>query len=157
GGLGEGSHRATGEFAADLREEGLARVEGEVDSERVDGDALGSRGPEVHLDTGAGAMEEGDVLEGVEIEVAAELAIDHAEDVLVEGGREPLSVVVGPMEGRVVFHEIHAEHEHVPGTERRAQTTQEGDGFVGGEVADGSSEKEVETTFSSGDGAEVTI
>ena len=42
----------------------------------------------------------GDVLEGVEVEVGAELAVEHAEDVLVELGGDAGGVVVGGLEQR---------------------------------------------------------
>ena len=47
-----------------------------------------------------GGVEEGTVLEGLDIEVRIELAVEHVEHVLVELGRDPGSVVVGGLQPR---------------------------------------------------------
>ena len=56
----------------------------------------------------------GDVLEGVEVEVGAELAVEHREHVLVELGGDAAGVVVGGLEPRSVLDQVGAEQEAGP-------------------------------------------
>src|SRR5262245_6723179 len=78
-----------------LRVNRLPLVEGELDSESVDPDALGDAADEVHLDAAVRLVVEGAVIERCEIEVAAELAVDPSEEVAIEGGGDAEGVIVG--------------------------------------------------------------
>ena len=78
--------RLTRELRADLGAQLLARREGDVEAERADVHVHPPLGAQAHLDPLALAVEEGDVLEGVDVEVGVELAVDDAQDVAVELG-----------------------------------------------------------------------
>ena len=68
---------------------------------------------QAHLDPRVLGVVEGDVLEGVEVEVGAELAVEHAEHVLVELGRDAGGVVVGGLERVAVLDQVGAEQQAV--------------------------------------------
>ena len=55
------------------------------------------------------------MLEGVEVEVGAELAVEDREHVLVELGGDALGVVVGGLEAAAVLDQVGAEQEVVAG------------------------------------------
>ena len=83
----------------------------------------------------------GDVLEGVEVEVGAELAVEHLEHVLVELGGDPGGVVVGGLEPGAVLDQVGAEQELVAGAEQRRDPLEEGLALARVEVADGAAEE----------------
>ena len=87
-------------------------------------------GAQAHLDPLALAVEEGDVLEGVDVEVGVELAVDDAQDVAVELGRHAGAVVVGGLEHRRVLDQVGAQQQMV---DARAQ--QLGDARAGSAAA----------------------
>ena len=70
-------------------------------------------GAQAHLDPLALAVEEGDVLEGVDVEVGVELAVDDAQHVAVELGRDAGAVVVGGLEHRGVLDQVGAQQQVV--------------------------------------------
>ena len=72
-----------------------------------------------HLDPLVVGVAPGDVVEGVGIEVGAELAVEHAQHVAVELGGHAGGVVVGGDEPVDVLHEVGAEEERVAGLEGR--------------------------------------
>ena len=86
-------------------------------------------------------IEEGDVVERLRVEVRAELAVDHREDVAVERGRHPGRVVVGGFEDSDVLDEVRPEQEVVVGPERRGEVAQEGAARARQEVADRAAEE----------------
>ena len=61
-------------------------------------DELLRQRPQADVDPLVVGVPEGDVLEGVEIEVGVELAVEDVEDVLVELGGDARGVVVGGLE-----------------------------------------------------------
>ena len=83
----------------------------------------------------------GDVLEGVEVEVGAELAVEDLEHVLVELGGDALGVVVGGLEADPVLDQVGAEQEVVAGEHQRRDPAHEGAPLVGVEVADRAAEE----------------
>ena len=86
---------------------------------------LRARRAQPHLDPLAFGVEHRDVLERVDVEVGVELAVHHAQHVLVELGRDALRVVVRGLEPGDVLHEVGAEQEVVVGTEHRRDVAQE--------------------------------
>ena len=84
---------------------------------------------------------EGDVLERVEVEVGAELAVEDAEHVLVELGGDPGRVVVGGLQRRAVLDQVRAEQEVVVGPEQVRHPRQEAGALGGLEVADRAAEE----------------
>ena len=82
------------------RSRSLARREVTVVCAAVIGDGLRDPADEVHLDALLGRVPDGEVIEGGEIEVAAELAIDADEQVLVERGGDAERIVVGELQRR---------------------------------------------------------
>ena len=83
----------------------------------------------------------GDVLEGVEVEVGAELAVEDGEDVLVELGGDAGGVVVGGLEAGAVLDQVGAEQEVVAGAEQRRDPLEEGVALARVEVADRAAEE----------------
>ena len=61
-------------------------------------DVLRRRRAQAHLDPLALAVEERDVLEGVDVEVGVELAVEHVQDVEVELRGDAGAVVVGGLD-----------------------------------------------------------
>jgi hypothetical protein len=66
---------------------------------------------QAHLDPLALAIEERNVLEGVDVEVGVELAVDHAQDVAIELGGHAGGVVVGGLDDRRVLDQVGAEQQ----------------------------------------------
>src|SRR5262245_26388426 len=81
------------------------------------------------------------MLERVEVEVRAELAVEHAEDVAVERGGHACTVVVGGDQTATVLHEIGAEQEPVVVLERGVEVEQEPAALRRCQVADGAPEE----------------
>ena len=104
------------------------------------------------------AVVAGDVLEGVEVEVGAELAVEDLEHVLVELGGDPLGVVVGGLEAGRVLDQVGAEQEVVAGEHQRRDPAHEGAALVGVEVADRAAEEGDQAPFAGvGDALEVVL
>src|SRR5690606_28913561 len=91
----------------------------------ADRDALALAAHEMHLDAAAVLVEDGAVLEAVEIEIAAKLAVDAAQEVEVEGGGDAVGVVIGGAQHVAVLHEIDADDHARAGPENAAGVTQE--------------------------------
>jgi hypothetical protein len=83
------------------------------------------------------AVEEGDVVEALGLEVGAELAVDDAQDVAVEGGRDAGGVVVRGLDAARVLDEVDAEQQRAVRPEQAADAAQEPAPGSGPEVADG--------------------
>ena len=81
---------------------------------------------QAHLDPLALAVEERDVLEGVDVEVGAELAVDDVQDVAVELGGDARRVVVGGLEHRRVLDEVGAQQEVVVARAQQARARRAG-------------------------------
>ncbi len=79
-------------------------------------DELLRKRPQAHVDPLVLGIPERDVLEAVEIEVGAELTVEHREDVLVERRRDSGGVVVGRLHGRLILDQIGAQGSGRPGT-----------------------------------------
>src|SRR5262249_52285493 len=97
-----------------LSMDGLSLSEGE----RVAADVYALRAPadQMHLNAPLGLVVERAVPECREIEIAAELAVDAAEQVEVEAGGDAERVVVRRLENVLRFLEIRAEEEGVAGS-----------------------------------------
>ena len=137
----DGLEPLAGELGRDLGPHLLAGGEGDLQVEAVDRDLLvGERAQaDVHpLRLGVVA---GDVLEGVEVEVGAELAVEHLEHVLVELGGDAGGVVVGGLEPVAVLDQVGAEQELVAGPQQRRDPLEEGLARARVEVADGAAEE----------------
>ncbi len=151
------STRAAGELGADLGAHLLARVELHVELERAHAHGLRARRTQPHLDPFVFGVEHRDVIERVDVEVGAELAVHHAQHVLVELGGDALRVVVRGHRARptsltrsVPSRKIVVGAEHrrdvVRGTTARA---------VGQQVADRAAEEHDEPATAARDRVEV--
>ena len=123
------------ELRADLRAQLLARGELDVQPQGAHAHAHPPAGAQAHLDPLALAVEEGDVLEGADVEVRIELAVDHAQQVAVELRRHARAVVVGGLEHRGVLDEVGAQQEPVV---TGAQQPRDRDAAAGGASRAGS-------------------
>src|SRR5262249_56409337 len=74
-------------------------------------DVLRRQAFEVHLDAMLRAVVERLVAEAVEIEIGAELAVDAAQQVEIEGGGDAGRIVIGGLEHPLVLDEIDADDE----------------------------------------------
>ena len=113
----------------------------DVEVERLDAHVLRRERAQAHLDPLVLAVEERDVLEGVDVEVGAELAVDDVQDVAVERRGDARGVVVGGLDDRRVLDEVGAEQQAVA---RRAATWPSRAGTppaAGQEVADRAAEE----------------
>jgi hypothetical protein len=81
------------------------------------------------------------VLEVLRVKARVELAIQHAQDVAVELGREALGVVVGGLEHLRVLDQVGAHQQEVILVQEFANLAQEAPAAAGGEVADRAAEK----------------
>ena len=84
------------------------------------------------------------MLEGAEIEIGAELAIDARQQIEIEFRRDALGIVVGVVENFGVLHQIDADHEQRALAQHAAGMAQEFARFVRLEIADGRSRKEAD-------------
>ena len=92
----------------------------ELEVRRRDADVLPAAADQVHLDARLVGVPDGAVDEAVEVEVAAELAVDADEQVAVERRRHAERIVVGEQQIALRLHEIGAESSASPRRERRA-------------------------------------
>src|SRR6201999_3576412 len=97
----------------DLGAEELAGVEVRGQVERVEVDVLVDERAQADVDLLGPLVEGVDVLEGGEAEAPAQLAVQHAEDVLVEFGGDARRVVVGELEPVDVLDQVGAEQQVV--------------------------------------------
>src|SRR5690242_21926751 len=98
----------------------------------------------MHLDAVAAAVEAGMVLEGGEIEIGAELAIDAGEQIEIEFSGHPFGVVIGRRQDRYIFDQIDADHQNGPLAQRSASMMQEFHRLVMLEITDGRSRKKAD-------------
>ena len=146
-GVGEkGLEAGVGELVAVFGVDGFAGGEG--DAVVLDADGLVDEAFEVHLDAAVDGVPEGAVGEVIEVEVGAEVAVEAGEDVFVEGRGDSGGVIVGGDERGGSFAgaggEIDAEEERVAGFEVGAEVGEDGDLFLGTEVADAGADVERE-------------
>ena len=106
---GQRLERVDGVFVAIFGVDGLASAE--IDSRSVDPRLLPPCRGEMHLDPVVRAVVEGVMLEGAEIEVGAELAVDARQEIEIEFRRDTLGVVVGVVENFGILHQIDADYE----------------------------------------------
>jgi len=81
------------------------------------------------------------VLEGVDVEVRAELAVEHVQQIEVELCRNTRAVVVGGLDHARLLDEVSAEQQVAVVAERLRQRAQEAPPAAGREVADRAAEK----------------
>jgi hypothetical protein len=103
-------------------------------------DLFGGRA-EPHLHPLVPLVPHGDMVERVEVEVRAELGVEHREHVLVERRGHPGGVVVGGHQGGWVLHQVGAQQERVPGPQLRADPRQERPAFLRHHVPDRGAEE----------------
>src|ERR1700685_4339815 len=96
----------------------------------------------MHLDPVMRAVVEGVMLEGVEIEIGAELAVDARQQVEIEFRRDTLGVIVGVVENFRILDQIDADDEYRLFAKHRAGMAEEFARLVRLEIADGRSRKE---------------
>jgi hypothetical protein len=135
----------------------LARLEGEVEREAPEACLDALQGDEAHLDAREPRVVERPVGEGGRVEVAAELAVEDEEHVLVELRGDPARVVVGGVQARVRLDEVDAEQEAVLALQHGAHAEQEGHALGRLEVADGRAEEAHEARAGARDAAEVAL
>src|SRR5580698_8699017 len=125
------------ELGRDLGAHFLPRGKRDHQVEIVDRDLLRTLGAQPHLDPLVLGVPERDVPEFIHVEVRVEFPVDHHEHVAVERGGHPGRVVVGAQQPADVLHQVGAQQERVPRTQRRADLCQEAGAYPGLEVADG--------------------
>ena len=81
------------------------------DGNSADVHGLVSLAHEAHLDAGVVSIVDGVVLEGVELEVRVELAIEPGEEVQIECGSNAAAVVIGGVQHGCVLADVDAEQE----------------------------------------------
>ena len=91
---------------------------------------------EMHLDAPGHRVVEGVVAEPVQVEVAAELAVDARQQVQIERRSHALGVVIGGVQDVRVFLQIDADQHGAARTDLAARHLEEGLGFVAPQVAD---------------------
>jgi hypothetical protein len=96
---------------------------------------------EPHLHPLVPRVPHGDMVERVEVEVRAELGVEHREHVLVERGGHPGGVVVSRHQDSRVLHQVGAQQERVPGPQLRADPGQERRAFLRHHVPDRGAEE----------------
>ena len=84
------------------------------------------------------------MLEGVEIEIGAELAIDARQQIEIEFRGDTLGIVVGAVENLRVLDQIDADHEQRARAQHVAGMAQKFARFVRLEIADGRAGKEAD-------------
>jgi len=95
------------------------------------------------------------VLEGLGLEVRPQAGVHHAQDVPVELGRDPGSVVVGGVQPCLVLDEVEPDEEGVAGSELAGDRAQEGRDLGRVEVADRPRQEERETCAAGTEGGQV--
>ncbi|MEX2210367.1 MAG: hypothetical protein WD689_01190 [Gaiellaceae bacterium] len=122
--------------------------------ERADPHGLGAGRAKVHLDALVVGVPPRDVLEGSEVELGAELAVEHLEDVQIELRGDALVIVVGALQHRGVLNEVRAEQQRVAGCERVVKRPQERGALA---RADRGAEEGDEPPAAAGQQAEVAL
>src|SRR5690606_17872424 len=98
-------------------------------------------GAQVHLDLRLPFVQEGEMGEALRYEVCAQFPIEHAQDVAVEGGGQPLRIVVGAVENCAGLQQIGAEQEAIVLVEGGGDPPEKGSALLLGEVPDRAAEK----------------
>ena len=137
---GQRPERIDGIFVAVLGVDGFAGAE--VDGLVADAHFLPPHAGEVHLNAVTFAVVEGVVLEGGQIEICPQLAVDAGEQIEIEFRGNTLGVVVGAVENVGRFFEIDADHKHRVIAEDLSGAAQECCRLVRLEIADGRTGKE---------------
>src|SRR5580704_15177063 len=105
-------------FVAVFRVDGLARPK--IDRRAIDPHRLVLGTGKVHLDAALPAIEERVVLERREVEIGAELTVHPRQEIEVETGRYPFSVVISAIECLFVLCQIDANHKQRTGAQHLA-------------------------------------
>jgi len=82
------------------------------------------------------------VFEVVRVQVAVKLAVEHVEQIAIEGCGDAGVVVVGADQSIDVLHQVSAQQQAVTGIQCRRQPSQEVSPWPGGEVADRAAEED---------------
>ena len=106
-------HALGPELARHLGEHLLARGEVDGQIQRADAHPLSGARPQPHLDALLVGVPPGHVLEGLEVEVGVELAVDHREHIAVEPRRHARAVVVGADQPAGVLDQVGAQQQGV--------------------------------------------
>ena len=133
--LGGQRHRV--ELGADLGAHLLAGSEVHLDAEVGHGDRPFVAGAQPHLDAVLVLVPAGDVVEAGRVEVGAELPVEDGQDVAVELGGHPGSVVVGGHQSAPVLDQVGPQQQGVPGGHRPVEVGEEDLPAGGVQVPDG--------------------
>jgi hypothetical protein len=120
----------------------LAGLEADLELGSADVRAHGPGGDQVHLDPAALLVPPRLVAEGLDVEVAVELAVDAGQHVAIEGGGHAGGVVVRGQEHRHRLDQVGGQEQHVARAQAGADVGEELVGGLAIEVADGAAEKE---------------
>ena len=88
-------------------------------------DALRSSRLKERINRAAALVVFGNVLEGVQVEVPAEFAIDPTQEILVERSGHAGRIVVGELEGSAILLAVDAEQQGIAAAQTRPQPSQE--------------------------------
>ncbi len=129
------------ELRADLGAHLLAGVEVHGQVQRAHERGVLAARAQAHLDPLVLAVEQGDVVEVLGVEVGVQLAVEHAQHVAVELGGDALRVVVGGLEHLRVLDQVGAHQQVVLGAEQAGDLAQHAPAAAGREVADRAAEE----------------
>src|SRR5215472_10461693 len=110
-------------------------VFGEAEAGAGNARFLRNEAANVDFDPSLSLIVESDMLESVDLEVGVEFAVDALEEVEVEGGGNPGSVVVGGVEDLGILFQIDADQHLAAGTENTRVIGEKGHRRVGLEIA----------------------
>src|SRR5436190_22848091 len=127
-------------FIAVLGMDGL--FGGEIECAPGGSDVLAHLADEVHLDPVVLGIVEGAMVEGLEIEISVELAIDARQQVEIELCSEAGLVIVSGVKDAHLLHQIDSNDQGSVSSQHPPGVAQECAGFVRLEIADGRSGKE---------------
>src|SRR5262245_44341595 len=130
------------ELPADLGEDHLARADAEAAAESREGHDRLAREAREDLDPVERLVVVGDVLDRLDVEVGAELAVHAREVVAREGGAHAGAVVVGRLERAHVLHQVDAHQKVIAGGEARRYAIEEVAHLLRVEVADRAAEED---------------
>ena len=71
-----------------------------------------------------------------EIKISAKLSIEAMQHVQVEFCRDPVSVVIGSHQGRLIFHHVYPQQQRITGLQLAAQIAKNRPRLFGCEVSD---------------------
>src|SRR4051794_39307002 len=113
-----------------LRVDAFTLAEWNFKADQLDLRGLVEGALEMHFDAGELGVPQGEVAEEVEIEVAAEFAVDTSENVLVEARGHAFGVVVGGEQNGCIFHQVCSEQQVVASVHVGPHSSQQIERFI---------------------------